>query len=312
MDVFNKILGNDHIKNSLKSAVNSGKISHAYIISGCAGMGKKLISYTFAKELAHAVDIITIKPVKASIGIDEVREQITHKMRSKPYSSKYKVFVIENADKLTASAQNALLKTIEEPEHYGVFLLICENYNTFLPTIISRAQVLTVTPLPYETVFNYLIENGITTDENAEVFAAYSEGSIGRAVKLAKDEGFKILRSDFLRLIEAVETGDELDAIKIAEEITNNTHYKDKVSVGLEVLMIKYLDALIYKSTNRLDLMTERSQNIKDFTHNKTLMQLTKDIEAIDKAKTALSQNANARLTLEVMLLEINGNNRSN
>ena len=322
MHSFDKILGNEHVKSCLLSAIQSGRISHGFIFSGALGTGKKFIAYTFAKALAcisrpvpcgecipcrtfefgNNPDIISVRPKGKSIGIDEVREQITFKMRSKPYSGKYKIFVIEDANKLTVAAQNALLKTMEEPEQYGIFLLTCENYNMFLPTIISRAIVLNVNPLPGDVVCEYLVRNNIAGKEESEIFAAYSEGSIGRAVSLAEDEEFGAMRIHFLNLAERVEKGDAADAVKAAEEMAG---YKEKIQDGLSVLALRYRDALIYSATGKADLLTESSSvnRLKDFTKDKTLLQLTKRLEAVNKAKKELLQNANARLALEVMLL---------
>ncbi|MCL2874674.1 MAG: AAA family ATPase [Defluviitaleaceae bacterium] len=321
---FDKVLGNDHIKDNLRSVLSSGRVSHAFIFSGQVGTGKKLIAYTFAKALAcskinspcgqciscqtfesgNNPDIISVRPAGKSIGVDEVREQIALKMRSKPYSGKYKIFVIENADKLTVAAQNALLKTIEEPEDYGIFLLVCKNYNLFLPTIISRAIVLNVHPLPSDIILSYLIKNNIASEEEGEIFASYSEGSIGKAAALAADEEFKDLRTNFLKILETVENGNAADAIKAAEEMAN---YKERVKDGLDVMELKYRDALVYKSTERADLLAESFlvKSAKGLAKDKTLMQLTKRLEAVIQAKRELLQNANARLVLEVMLLEI-------
>ena len=322
MHSFDKILGNEHIKHSLQSAIQSERISHAFIFSGAAGTGKKLIAYTFAKALActespapceeciscrtfesgNNPDIISVRPKGKSIGIDEVREQITFKMRSKPYSGKYKIFVIEDANKLTVAAQNALLKTMEEPEQYGIFLLTCENYNMFLPTIISRAIILNVNPLTDEAVSEYLVDNDIAGKEESEVFASYSEGSIGRAVSLSEDEEFGAMRIHFLNLAERVEDGDAADAIKAAEEMAS---YKERIQDGLSVLAQYYRDALVYSATGKKELLAESSsvKHLSNFTKDKTLLQLTKRLEAVNKAKKELLQNANARLVLEVMLL---------
>lgn len=322
MHSFSDIIGNEHIKRNLQNAIKSKRVSHAFIFSGATGTGKKLMAYTFAKALACASypapcgecipcrtfesgnnpDIIPVRTNGKSIGVDEVREQITFKMRSKPYNGKYKIFVIEDANKLTVAAQNALLKTMEEPEQYGIFLLTCENYNIFLPTIISRTIILSINPLTNDMVSDYLIKKNVASKEDSEIFASYSEGSIGRAMSLADDEEFKALRINFLNLAESVENGDAADAIKAAEEMAN---YKEKVQDGLSVLALRYRNALVYSATGRTDLLTERlsAVQIKEFTKDKTLLQLTKRLESIIKAKNELLQNANTRITLEVMLL---------
>jgi DNA polymerase-3 subunit delta' len=212
-------------------------------------------------------------------------------MQSKPYSGKFKIFVIENADKLTIAAQNAMLKTMEDPAPYGIFLLLCENYNALLPTILSRAVVLNVHPLSLEEVSGFLVENHSVAEDESRIFAAYSEGSIGRALSLLNDEDFKDLRRCFLELVKKVEIGDVADVIKSAEEMAGR---KERITDGLDILALHYRDALVNKAL----------ENSDSFTKDRVLKQIIKKIESIERTKKELSQNANARLALEVMLFE--------
>ena len=137
MLVFKDILGHEQIKEHFKNAVETGKVSHAYILSGEAGMGRKSLANAFALSLlcekgkpepcmqCHACrqvlsgnhpDLIYVTHEKpASIGVDEIREQINNTIMIRPYSSYYKIYIVDEAEKMTVQAQNALLKTIEEP-----------------------------------------------------------------------------------------------------------------------------------------------------------------------------------------------------
>ena len=136
MSSFSDIYGYETIKEHMQSAIRLGKVSHAYIINGGLGAGKKMLAGIFAKTLqcenmeesvnpcnkchsciqsdkGNQPDIIWVKHEKpASIGVDDVREQIIADMQIKPYSSRYKIYIIDEAEKLTVAAQNALLKTI--------------------------------------------------------------------------------------------------------------------------------------------------------------------------------------------------------
>lgn len=151
---FNDILGHEQIKEHFRNAVQTGKVSHAYILSGEAGMGRKSLANAFALSLlcekgmeepcmqCHACkqvlsgnhpDLIYVTHEKpASIGVDDIREQINDTIQVRPYSSYYKIYIVDEAEKMTVQAQNALLKTIEEPPAYAVILLLTTNQDAFL------------------------------------------------------------------------------------------------------------------------------------------------------------------------------------
>ena len=141
---FNNIIGHEEIIRHLQNAMKTGKVSHSYIFTGRPGSGKKLLATTYAMTLQceaggtepcqkcdsckkalgkNHPDIIMVNHEKpGTISIDEIREQVIHDVAIKPYSSPHKVYIIPDAEMMTVQAQNALLKTIEEPPQYAVFL----------------------------------------------------------------------------------------------------------------------------------------------------------------------------------------------
>ena len=157
---FHDIIGHEKIKEHLQKAIGYQRVSHAYILSGEEGMGRKTIAKAFAMTLlcekhgtepcmeCHSCkqflsgnhpDVIWVTHEKpASIGVDDVRIQINDTVSIRPYSSPYKIYLVDEAEKMTVQAQNALLKTIEEPPAYAVLVLITTNPEVFLPTILSR------------------------------------------------------------------------------------------------------------------------------------------------------------------------------
>lgn len=165
---FKEIEGNEHIIKSMRRAVKNKMVSHAYIISGAEGSGKKLIASAFAKALlcderadepcckcvscrtfdgGNNPDMIYVYPKKTkALSVDDVREQITSDVNIKPYNHDYKIYMIPKADTLTVQAQNALLKTLEEPPEYAVFILLAENTAAFLPTVLSRCVLFDIKP----------------------------------------------------------------------------------------------------------------------------------------------------------------------
>ena len=164
MSGFKDVVGHKDIIQYIQTAVKQDKVSHAYILNGERGSGKKLLAKLFAQTLqcengeeepcyeCHSCkqavsgnhpDIIKVTHEKPnSIGVDDIRVQINEDIQVKPYNGKYKVYIVPDADMMTVQAQNALLKTIEEPPAYAVILLLTENAESLLPTICSRCVML--------------------------------------------------------------------------------------------------------------------------------------------------------------------------
>ena len=160
MSGFKDVVGHKDIIQYIQNAVEQDKVSHAYILNGAKGSGKKMLAKLFAMTLqcensqlepcgecrscrqadsGNQPDIITIQHEKpGSISVDDIREQLNGDIMIKPYSNRYKIYIIPEADLLTVQAQNALLKTIEEPPEYAIIFLLTENADSLLPTIRSR------------------------------------------------------------------------------------------------------------------------------------------------------------------------------
>ena len=198
---FEEILGNEMVKDHFKKAIQNHKISHAYILTGEAGMGRKSIANAFAMTLlcekggsepcmiCHSCkqvmsgnhpDLIYVTHEKpGSIGVDDVREQINDTIMIRPYSSYYKIYIVDEAEKMNQQAQNALLKTIEEPPAYAVILLLTTNADSFLPTILSRCITLNLKVVKEDVIKSYLMKTYHIPDYQADVCAAFSQGNVG-------------------------------------------------------------------------------------------------------------------------------------
>ena len=177
--MFEKILGNDHIKQQLKKSIENNQVSHSYLFIGIEGIGKKLIATEFAKSILclnkgeycnncksciefesnNNPDFLYIEPDGNSLKIEQIRE-MQKKIQEKPIISDKKVYIIDNADKMTIEAQNSLLKTLEEPPEFAVIILIGSNENAFLTTIKSRCMILHFNPINNVEMRNYLSNIG--------------------------------------------------------------------------------------------------------------------------------------------------------
>ncbi len=327
---FNEIIGHDQIKQHLKKAVVMNKISHAYIFSGEDGTGKNMLAEAFSvllqcegrlekeskEEACHTCrsclqsssnnhpDIIRITHEKASIGIDDIRIQVNNDIQIKPYSSPYKIYIIDEAEKLTEQAQNALLKTIEEPPSYAIILLLTNNINTLLPTILSRCVTLKLQPVDKDLIKEYLMINHQVPDYLAELSQLFSGGNVGKAIKYASSEEFSIMKDEALHILKYIE---EMKIYEIMDAIKKLSEHKEQITEYLDFFILWYRDVLLFKATKDVNLLTYKSevQEIIKQSNKKSYEAVQNILNAIDKAKLRLKANVNSDIALELMLLTI-------
>lgn len=136
-------------------------------------------------------DIIYLTHEKpATISVDDIRSQINSDIVIRPYNSDYKVYIVDEAEKMNEQAQNALLKTIEEPPSYAVILLLTTNAQAFLPTIRSRCILLETKPVPDALVRGELMKRYEIPDYQADMSVAFAQGNMGKAIALAQSQEF--------------------------------------------------------------------------------------------------------------------------
>ena len=321
---FEEILGNEMVKDHFKKAIANHKISHAYILTGEAGMGRKSIANAFAMTLlcekggsepcmnCHACkqvmsgnhpDLIYVTHEKpGSIGVDDVREQINDTIMIRPYSSYYKIYIVDEAEKMTVQAQNALLKTIEEPPAYAVIILITTNQEAFLPTILSRCVQMKLKPLKDFTIRNYLTQNLHIAEKDADICAAFARGNLGKAIHLASSDEFRELFQKVMVLVKNVGTMDIsmlLDCIREMKE--------QNLDIGevLDLMQLWYRDVLMFKVTKDMNLLIFKDEYkmINETGEKVDYAGLEAILAAIDTARTRLNANVNMELAMELLLL---------
>ena len=323
MYTFEEIRGNTPLVEQLRRSAASGRSSHAYLFLGGAGAGKRLIANTFAKALqcegekrpcdscksCHAFnhgnhpDVIYFQPLKngKTYTIEDVREQLLETVDLKPVQYEKKIYIIEKADTLNIQSQNALLKTLEEPPAHAVFLLLAERAEAFLPTILSRVVVMKIRPLSAETIADYLMQAGHLAEES-HILSAYAQGRIGQALELAEDEGFREMRQDILGKLEALPSMSEGEAYLLAKDLEG---YKNDLRF-LDIMELWYRDLLTAKSLREEGYLIQRDKKDAIFRAAKEpAALLAKKAAAVRTARMRLAQNANFRLTMEVMLMDL-------
>lgn len=326
---FDDIIGQELIKEHLKNSIATGQINHAYIINGERGSGKEFVAKIFARALEceedgvepceqchscmqalsgnHPDIKVLIHEKPNTISVEDIRTQINSDVQIKPYGDGYKIYIINDAEKMNVQAQNALLKTLEEPPKYVVILLLTTNEQMLLPTIRSRCVSLNMKPVENQQLRKYLMEKQKIVDYQADICIAFARGNLGRAKMLAASEDFDNIKREavaVLKNIKAMEVDEIVTAIKGFSE------FKLSISDFFDILTIWYRDVLMYKATQDAGDLTFKDEftNIRKQANECSYEGIEKIINAIDTAGKRINANVNFELTLELMLLAIKEN----
>ncbi|MCI8929411.1 MAG: DNA polymerase III subunit delta' [Lachnospiraceae bacterium] len=327
---FADIVGQEHLKEHLENAIKMDKVSHAYIINGEKNAGKEFIAKTFAMALqcenrqgtepcgeCHSCrqalsgnhpDIIFITHEKpGTIGVDDIRRQVNNDVAIKPYKGPKKIYIMNEGEKMTAQAQNALLKTLEEPPEYAVLLILTGNVDSLLQTILSRCVVLNMKPAKDAQIKKYLMETMEIPDYKADICVAFARGNVGKAKLLASSEEFDKVKEEAITLLKYIK---EMELNEIVAAIKKITEYKFDVNDYMDILSIWYRDVLLFKATHDANLLIfkEEIQHIRKVADKSAYEGIEKIIDALEKSKQRLNANVNFDLTMELLLLTIKEN----
>ena len=322
---FKDIIGQESIKKHLQTAIKTGNLSHAYIINGEYGSGRQTIASALAKtiqcqsktddtdacgvctsckqaESHNHPDIKYITHDKTSISVNDIREQLNNDISIKPYSSEYKIYIIPDANKMTEQAQNALLKTIEEPPVYAIIILLTENCDSLLPTIRSRCVTLTMNPVEKDKICTYLENKYQLEPEQAQIAANYCQGNIGKAIRFASSSDFIEMKNQVLKLLKNL---DSMDIASIIDTIKEFSTHKNDINDYLDLMLLWYRDVLMFKVTKDANLLlySDEYSAISEQATKRDYENIENIIAAIDKAKVRLKANVNFDVTIELMIL---------
>ncbi len=317
---FEKIIGNEQVKKHFCDAIEQNKVSHGYILSGEDGLGKLTFAKTFAQMLqceseeekscgvCHSCkqcasgnhpDIIYVTHEKTVISVDDVRDQINKDIIIKPYSSPYKIYIVDEAEKMSVQAQNALLKTIEEPPVYAIIMLLSTDGENLLPTIRSRCIQLNVRPVGDEEMEYYLKEHGVEEDR-ISIIMKLARGNIGKALKMAQSESFYEMVDMIVKMLENVWKMDMLEMMNFLERLNK---YKIEIYDCLDFMRLWFRDVLLFKATSDMNLLIfkDNYKSIYEIASKCSYEKLENILKAIDTAERRLNANVNFEQTLELM-----------
>lgn len=327
---FSDIVGQQQLKEHLQNAIRLDKVSHAYIINGERNAGKEFMAKVFAKTLqcenakdaepcceCHSCkqaeslnhpDIIFVSHEKPNvIGVEDVRVQINSDVQIKPYQGPKKIYIVNDAQMMTPQAQNALLKTLEEPPEYVVIILLTDNMDIFLPTILSRCVTLNMKPAKDEEIKDFLMETMQIPDYKAQICVAFARGNVGKARLLAKSEEFDKVKDEALSLLKNIR---DMEINEIVRSIKKINDYKFDANDYLDIFLIWYRDMLLFKATHDANglIFRDELQSIRKAADKSTYEGIEKIIDAIEKCKARLRANVNFDLSMELLLLTIKEN----
>jgi len=329
MSGFESIVGHKEIIEHLQSAIKADKVSHAYIFNGEKGAGKKMLAMMFATTLQceeggidpclkcasckrvlskNHPDIINIVHEKPnSISIDEIRTQLTNDVEIKPYYGPYKIYIVNDAQLMTLQAQNALLKTIEEPPAYAIILLLTNNVNALLPTITSRCVALMLKPMSDTLVKNYLMDRLKIPDYQADVDASIAQGNIGKAKEIATSDEHAQLSA---KAFQVLKRGQDMELHELIEMIKGLTKEKETIYDYLDLFLVWFRDVLLFKATREIDSLVFKHElnYIKERARKSSYEGLEEILEAIERAKVRLRTNVNFDLAMELLFMTIREN----
>ena len=303
-------IGHKEILDNLIKRIKKEEISHAHIIVGEDGIGKSSLAKILASNILEvdvekeSIDIINYTLKKASFGVDEVRAIISE-INKKPYEGDKKVIIIHKGEKLTVQAQNALLKTIEEPPKGVFIILLCESLELILDTIKSRCEIHKLSPLKSYDISLYGSKFlDVYSKEEIDTAVAYSQGIPGKLEEFLKDENLKTLRNTLIELLNIISKGGINEVLQFENKILS---YKDKKDELFNILTSLIRDIIIYKEINNLSgiINIDKIDNLKELSIEMSYKKLNKIVEKINECRLSLTKNSSFSLTIRVMLIGI-------
>lgn len=316
MHHWDELVGLDAQTAYFRRVLENGRYVHAYLFTGPRGSGKRSLAETVALALhcrgekkpcgvcpacrrmltGNHPDHVVLDSAKETIGVDPVRD-LSAEVAIRPYEGAVRTILLPTADKLTIQAQNALLKTLEEPPGHAVFFLLAENRDRLLPTILSRCMEIVMPRVSRQAIAELLLRQGVPA-ERARLAAAMADGVVGKAQEwLEGDDG---LADQFFQTM-SVTGGDALAQWPLFEQ------NKERAGQILELLAGTLRDMIVFKETGAEALLLhgDRREWIAAQAAGNTLDGLREKLRAVTETERRLAGNAQYQIAVEHMLFTV-------
>src|SRR5574337_222819 len=246
-------------------------------------------------------DVQMIEPDGTTVKIEQIRT-LEADAALVPYEGRWKIFILNNAERMTEAAANALLKTLEEPAKDTVFILLTSAVAALLPTIVSRCQVVTFSPLPHGQIEALLIGHGMGSSQ-ARLMASLSRGSIERALS-PEVASLPATRDLLLEGLGRGLQGGPAALVELAETLSKD---REKLQQQLELLSTWFRDLMVAKASGRRDWLVndDRGEAVVRQAEGLPMDAILDGLRAVHAVMENLVRNANPRLSMEDLLLRL-------
>jgi DNA polymerase-3 subunit delta' len=337
------LVGNEWAVNMLRSHIQQDGIRHAYLFSGPPGIGKRTLALRFTQAINCTqppspgeacrtcqtckqiekmqypdLAVVQAETETRTLKVEQVRN-IQHSLSLKPYQGKYRVALFLRFQETNKEAANALLKTLEEAPTHAILILTTDNIEQLYPTIVSRCETLRLHPLPVEDIQTYLQSSNIDPDYT-KLLAHLTGGRVGFALRLKEDKDFITERTRWLEEMQTLLSSNRIQRFAYAEKLTRKkkkkeeaiefletwgTYWPNEIHLVLEFWGSFWRDVMLTCSGADSPLTNiDRMDQIKALAGRVSLAQARHLVIDNEKAKERLDKNVNARLVMEVNLLD--------
>lgn len=326
------IYGHDWAVNFLRKGLLNQRTRHAYLITGTRSIGKMTLAQHFAMALNCMAEDIGQRPCyqckacksimsgnnpdliyshtdenSGQLKIEAIRN-VTRLLALKPYASRYRIAILEDFDMAQASAQDALLKTLEEPASYAVLILLAQSTERVLATITSRSQIVPLRPISQAIIKDSLILQG-AEEARADLIARLSSGRMGWALDALQNEDVLAYRADMLDMLRDILASTRVERLKISEQMSRK-YGRDKATLRyiLEIWQTYWRDILLeaYDSPVK-PCNSDRKDEIRMLVLQITAEDALNALNATRNLFKTLNTNANVQLALDVLFLDYPG-----
>jgi DNA polymerase-3 subunit delta' len=321
---FKEVYGHNDVIEFFQNVIENNNLSHSYIFDGLKGIGKKHFAINLSKtifcknntvdacevcdqckKISHGnhLDFLVIEPEGSSIKNEQIKD-FQEFLSYKPNESEKKIVIINDSNLMTVSAQNTILKILEEPPAYALIIFISQNSNKLLETIQSRCQIIRFHPLKKTIIEEYLIKEQGLDQESAEFIANFSNGNFSKAYKAAEDQEFLEIRNQIIDYTNTLLLNKKIKSIQGIEILQKN---KKNIELIFDIMIGWIRDILIIQRTNDYDIVMNRDKidSIKKQAYRLVDRDLVKIIQLIEETIKNIEMNVNFKLAIDHLVLEI-------